>query len=449
MLEFARRAVLGKMLEKSKKNKSPAEGAYRFGEFHLYPSERTLKRGDRAIPLSPKVFDALLLFVRNAEHLVRRDELIDTLWPDTYVTDANLTNVIVSLRKMLGRDAIQTVSKFGYRFCLPVLGEPGIDQSMYATFLEGKELAKVRSLESMARARDLFALCVARDPQFASAWAWLGRCHRFLFKFSAGPSANMDLADAMLRRALAIDPDLACAHHFYTHLQVDLGQSQDVIVRLARRIAARGGEPESFAGLVQGLRSCGLLGESLLAHKRATALDPAIVTSVPHTHFLLCEYEASIESYADTRYYLDAACWTALGDSGRATKLLAERLRKPRGSGFSDLMSGLMGSLLAILERKRSNATTIMTGMQIDHDPEIAFYLARHFAMLNAPAESVAMLRRARMHGHTSSHTLTTDAVFKPFGKRADFRRELDFARAREQEARRAFEMAGGRTILS
>jgi len=39
--------------------------------------------------------------------------------------------------------------------------------------------------------------------------------------------------------------------------------------------------------------------------------------------------------------------------------------------------------------------------------------------------------------------------VFKPFGKRADFRRELDLARAREQEARRAFEMAGGRTILS
>jgi DNA-binding winged helix-turn-helix (wHTH) protein len=109
--------------------------------------------------------------VRNAEHLVRRDELIETLWPDTYVTDANLTNVIVSLRKTLGREAIQTVSKFGYRFCLPVLGEPGIDQAMYNTFLQGKEQARIRSLESMARARDLFALCVAKDPQFAAAWA--------------------------------------------------------------------------------------------------------------------------------------------------------------------------------------------------------------------------------------------------------------------------------------
>jgi DNA-binding winged helix-turn-helix (wHTH) protein len=84
------------------------------------------------------VFDALLLFVQNAERLVRRDELVEALWPDTYVTDANLTNVIVDLRKILGREAIQTVSKFGYRFSMPVLEEPGIDQAMHATFLQVK-----------------------------------------------------------------------------------------------------------------------------------------------------------------------------------------------------------------------------------------------------------------------------------------------------------------------
>src|SRR3954467_15777358 len=115
------------MPEKSHINHIPARGAYRFGEFDLYPSERQLHRRQRALKVPPKVFDALLLLVRNAERLVRRDELIETLWPDTYVTDANLTNVILSLRKTLGREAIQTVSKFGYRFCMPVLGEPGID----------------------------------------------------------------------------------------------------------------------------------------------------------------------------------------------------------------------------------------------------------------------------------------------------------------------------------
>ena len=435
------------MLEKSKKNKSAAEGAYRFGEFHLYPTERTLKRRDRAIPTSPKVFDALLLFVRNAEHLVRRDELIETLWPDTYVTDANLTNVIVTLRKVLGRHAIQTVSKFGYRFCLPVLGEPGIDQTMYATFVKAKDLAKLRSLESMVRARDLFTLCVATDPQFASAWAWLGRCHRFLDKFNAAPSSNMNLAEAMFKRALAIDPNLACAHRFYTQLQVDLGQSQEVIVRLAHRISARGGDPESFAGLVQGLRFCGLLDESVRAHALATALDPTISTSVPHTYFLRCEYEAAIETYTDTRYYLDAAAWAALGDSRRARELLAERLGRTELSTLSTLMSGLMRSLLAVLEGRRHDAAEIMNGMRVEREPEVLFYLARHFAMLNAPAESIVHLQRARTQGLSSSRTLENDAVFTLLRNRADFQAEVGFARAREQVARTAFEKAGGRAL--
>jgi len=211
-------------MQKKSNEIQSAEGAYRFGEFDLYPSERQLHCRQKAVALPLKVFDALLLLVRNAERLVRRDELISALWPDTFVTDANLTNIIVSLRKILGREAIQTVSKFGYRFTMRVLGEPGIDRTTYATFLKAKELATFRSLDSMASARDLFSLCVAQDPMFATAWAWLGRCSRFLEKFKAGPSINLDLAQAALRRALAIDPHLACAHHFYTQLQVDLGE---------------------------------------------------------------------------------------------------------------------------------------------------------------------------------------------------------------------------------
>lgn len=60
------------MQEKSKEIHTKAAGAYRFGGFELYPSERQLYRGTSAVQLPPKVFDALLLFVRNAERLVRR-----------------------------------------------------------------------------------------------------------------------------------------------------------------------------------------------------------------------------------------------------------------------------------------------------------------------------------------------------------------------------------------
>ena len=51
------------------------------------------------------------------------------LWPDVHVSERNLTNLIVRLRKILGRDAIRTVSKHGYRFELPVSGEPGVKRA--------------------------------------------------------------------------------------------------------------------------------------------------------------------------------------------------------------------------------------------------------------------------------------------------------------------------------
>jgi DNA-binding winged helix-turn-helix (wHTH) protein len=436
-------------MQKISKENHTSGGAYRFGEFDLYPSERQLQRRQRVVQLPPKVFDALLLFVRDAERLVRRDELIDALWPDTYVTEANLTNVIVSLRKVLGRDAIQTVSKFGYRFCMSVTGEPGIDETTYATFFRAKELTAVRSIESMARARDLFSLCVANDPMFAAAWAWLGRCCRWLEKFKAEPSVNLDLAQAALRRALAIDPHLACAHRFYTQLQVDLGQSREAMVRLAQRIAERGDEPESFAGLVHALRFCGLLDESVAAHERAKTLDPTIATSVCHTHFLRCEYQATLESYAaaiGTGYYLDAAAWASLGDTQHATTLLQERLAM---SQLATLMSGLMSSLLAMLEGRRDQAMAIMRELEVAREPEILFYLARHFAMLGAASDSIRALERARSEGFTSSQALAHDEAFAGLRGRDDFQRELDQARAVERDARRAFEQAGGRRLFT
>jgi hypothetical protein len=185
-----------------------------------------------------------------------------------------------------GHEAIQTVSKFGYRFTIPVVGEPGIHHTTYATSLRARELAELKSIDSMKQARDLFPVCVAADPTFATGWAWLGRSARFLDKFKADTPTNLDLAHAAFQRALAIDPDLACAHHFYTQLQVDLGQSRDAVVRLGERIVERGEEPESYAGLVHAMRYCGLLEESVAAHTRATALDPTMLTSVAHTHFL-------------------------------------------------------------------------------------------------------------------------------------------------------------------
>jgi TolB-like protein/DNA-binding winged helix-turn-helix (wHTH) protein len=91
---------------------------YEFGPFRLELAERKLVRGNQAVALTPKVFDTLHLLVRNSGHLLEKDLLIRTLWPDSFVEEGNLTNNIFLLRKALGQDPeyIETVPKKGYRF---------------------------------------------------------------------------------------------------------------------------------------------------------------------------------------------------------------------------------------------------------------------------------------------------------------------------------------------
>src|SRR5579875_2475954 len=100
----------------SNENQTASDAAYRFGDFELYPNERLLTQQGHPVQLQPKVLDALLCLVRKAERLVTKEELASTVWPSVHVGDASITNSIVSLRKILGRHSIRTVSKYGYRF---------------------------------------------------------------------------------------------------------------------------------------------------------------------------------------------------------------------------------------------------------------------------------------------------------------------------------------------
>lgn len=98
---------------------------YEFGRFRLDAAERTLRRGDEPVPLTPKVFGILLALVENSGRVVGKDELMHHVWPDSFVEEGNLTQNVSLLRKALGEAAdgkpyIETVARRGYRFAASV-----------------------------------------------------------------------------------------------------------------------------------------------------------------------------------------------------------------------------------------------------------------------------------------------------------------------------------------
>lgn len=97
----------------------------RFSNFHIDSAARQLERDGKAIHLTPKAFDFLLLLIEEAPRIVRKEELHKRLWPDTFVVDSTLVSVVKEVRRALGDHAstspiIRTAHRVGYGFAAPI-----------------------------------------------------------------------------------------------------------------------------------------------------------------------------------------------------------------------------------------------------------------------------------------------------------------------------------------
>jgi DNA-binding winged helix-turn-helix (wHTH) protein len=94
----------------------------RFGPFTLDLDTRQLTQGSREIHLAPKAFELLVTLVLERPKVLSKSVLQQRLWPETFVAEANLSNLVAEIREALGDRAraplfIRTAHGFGYGFC--------------------------------------------------------------------------------------------------------------------------------------------------------------------------------------------------------------------------------------------------------------------------------------------------------------------------------------------
>lgn len=136
----------------------------RFGDCLFDPESRQLLRGGVPVPLSPKAFALLGVLLEGRPRAMAKSDLQETLWPDTFVVEANLANLVAELREAIGekghRDGfLRTVHGFGYAFS----GEAAEDAGARGPGT---------SVVALARDGHVFALSegenvVGRDPSAA------------------------------------------------------------------------------------------------------------------------------------------------------------------------------------------------------------------------------------------------------------------------------------------
>jgi DNA-binding winged helix-turn-helix (wHTH) protein len=103
-----------------------------FKTFRLDTANHLLWREGERVPLAPKGFDVLAYLVEHAGRVVTQDEILEALWPETYVNPEVLRKYILEIRKALGDrpdnpEFVETVPKRGYRFVAPVLEESTVE----------------------------------------------------------------------------------------------------------------------------------------------------------------------------------------------------------------------------------------------------------------------------------------------------------------------------------
>ncbi len=131
-----------------------------FKAFRLDTANHLLLRDGDRVPLTPKGFDVLAYLVEHMGRVVTQDEILEALWPETYVNPEVLRKNIQEIRKALGDrsdnpEFVETLPKRGYRFVASVTDKSGVEPPELATSLPIEEQATGETVEAEATRLEL------------------------------------------------------------------------------------------------------------------------------------------------------------------------------------------------------------------------------------------------------------------------------------------------------
>jgi DNA-binding winged helix-turn-helix (wHTH) protein len=143
---------------------------YEFDAFRLDATNRLLLRDGAVVPLTPKAFDILLALVKDSGQVLQKEELMQRVWPDSFVEEASLSNHVFTLRKALGENKngtryIETIPRRGYRFVAEVaeISDDGAD-----SIVREHAVSHITSEQTEETNLDVQVWQLKLDPRFDS-----------------------------------------------------------------------------------------------------------------------------------------------------------------------------------------------------------------------------------------------------------------------------------------
>lgn len=297
----------------------PAETPFEFGPWRVDPARGLISQPDgRERRLEPKLMDLLVLFAGSGGRVLSKDEIVEAAWGGRAIGDDTLAAAISRLRRALGesddRRFIETVPKRGYRSLIETDARPAIagrtgPPEVQALVEQGRRA--LASPFSLPQARFSFEAAIRQAPGFAPAhqglaealiarhFAGQGEADLSAAKAAANAAVGLDetsatawatlgtailladrdfeAADAALRRAVALDPDLAAAHRRRAFALTTVGRLVEAERELRRAVELHPSSLETRGELLQLLLTARRYRHA--AAEAATMIDMAPASS--------------------------------------------------------------------------------------------------------------------------------------------------------------------------
>ncbi len=226
-----------------------------FGPFVLDRDRRLLARDGRAVSVTPKAFDLLVILVARGGAAVSKDELMSTLWPDTAVEESNLAFQVSTLRKALGSEGaryIATLPGRGYQFVAP--------------------LQRIASVATEAIVEDEERTTITVTESRRSGWIWAAALALVVLgAVIAAIVLRRDAPAAPAIRSLAVLPFKPLAAQRDEALE--LGMADTLITRLSRM-------PGVIVRPISAVRGYSKLDDDPLAAGKALGVDAVLDGSI-------------------------------------------------------------------------------------------------------------------------------------------------------------------------
>lgn len=300
---------------------------YEFGPFQVDAEQLLLLYGGQAVALGPKVVETLLALLEHPGELLGKHALLDRVWPEGYVEEANLAQNIYILRKTLKAhwpdEAIVTVPRRGYRFIAsvrqveaktpsrgrglprwlgaaaaacaivvfgtgaflfshPVGAKPHFDQRAARLYTIGWYYWNSRSPSGVAKSLKYFAQVVAADPRDARGYAALADANSTMSDYHFGalaPKVYLARAQIYAQKALALDPSSGAAYAALGLIALQKSAWRNASMQLQRAIALDPsyGPAHEWYGIA--LFGRGHVREGFAQLQTASNLDPLSVAT--------------------------------------------------------------------------------------------------------------------------------------------------------------------------